>query len=108
MMNDPQYNEAARKLAERMMREGGTTIEGRITLAYKAMESRYPRKEEVRILKEMYQEELSDIQKNPKRVKELLSIGESQIDKSLNQSELAANTVLAMTLINFDGTVIKR
>ena len=38
MMNDPQYNEAARKLAERMMREGGTTPEGRITLAFKAME----------------------------------------------------------------------
>ncbi|MEY4538500.1 MAG: hypothetical protein RLZZ306_257 [Bacteroidota bacterium] len=108
MMNDPQYNEAARKLAERMMREGGTTTEGRITLAYKAMESRYPRKEEINILKEMYQEELLDIQKNPKRVKELLSVGESQIDKTLNQSELAANTVLAMTLINFDGTVIKR
>jgi hypothetical protein len=108
MMNDPQYNEAARKLAERMMREGGTTPEGRITLAYKAMESRYPRTEEVNILKEMYQEELRDIQKNPKRVKELLSIGESKIDKSLNQNELAANTVLAMTLINFDGTVVKR
>ena len=108
MMNDPQYNEAARKLAERMMREGGTTTEGRITLAYKAMESRYPRKEEVNILKEMYQEELMDIQKNPKRVKELLSIGESVVDKTLNQNELAANTVLAMTLINFDGTVIKR
>ncbi len=108
MMNDPQYNEAARKLAERMMREGGITPEGRITLAYKAMESRYPRKEEVSILKEMYQEELSDIQKNPKRVKELLSIGESQVDKTLNQNELAANTVLAMTLINFDGTVIRR
>jgi hypothetical protein len=90
------------------MREGGTTTEGRITLAYKAMESRYPRKEEINILKEMYQEELKDIQKNPKRVKELLSVGESQIDKTLNQSELAANTVLAMTLINFDGTVIKR
>ncbi len=108
MMNDPQYNEAARKLAERMMREGGTTQEGRITLAYKAMESRYPRKEEVNILNEMYQEELSDIQKNPKRVKELLSVGESVIDKTLNQNELAANTVLAMTLINFDGTVVKR
>ncbi len=108
MMNDPQYNEAARKLAERMMREGGTSTEGRITLAYKAMESRYPRKEEINILKEMYQEELLDIQKNPKRVKELLSVGESVIDKTLNQNELAANTVLAMTLINFDGTVIKR
>jgi len=108
MMNDPQYNEAARKLAERMMREGGTTQEGRITLAYKAMESRYPRKEEINILKEMYQEELIDIQKNPKRVKELLSVGESVVDKTLNQNELAANTVLAMTLINFDGTVTKR
>jgi len=108
MMNDPQYNEAARKLAERMMREGGTTQEGRITLAYKAMESRYPRKEELIILKEMFEKELLDIQKNPVRVKELLSIGESAIDKTLNRNELAANTVLAMTLINFDGTVIKR
>ena len=108
MMNDPQYNEAARKLAERMMREGGKTAEGRITLAYKAMESRYPRKEELTILKEMYDEELADIQKRPQRVKELLSVGESQVDKTLNQNELAANTVLAMTLINFDGTVVKR
>ena len=32
MMNDPQYNEAARKLAERMMREGGTNEDARITL----------------------------------------------------------------------------
>ena len=56
----------------------------------------------------MYQEELLDIQKNPKRVKELLSVGESAVDKALNQNELAANTVLAMTLINFDGTVVKR
>ena len=108
MMNDPQYNEAARKLAERMMREGGTTEEARITLAYKAMVSRYPRPQEISILKQMYQEELSDIQKRPNRVKELLSVGESPIDKTLNQKELAANTVLAMTLINFDGTVIKR
>ncbi|MDZ7900469.1 MAG: DUF1553 domain-containing protein [Arcicella sp.] len=108
MMNDPQYNEAARKLAERMMREGGTSEEARITLAYKAMVSRYPRPQEISILKQMYQEELLDIQKRPNRTKELLSVGEAPIDKTLNQNELAANTVLAMTLINFDGTVIKR
>ncbi|MCU0466994.1 MAG: DUF1553 domain-containing protein [Arcicella sp.] len=108
LMNDPQYNEAARKLAERMMKEGGNTPEGRITLAYKAMISRYPRPTELNILKEMYQEELADIQKRPNRVKELLSTGEAPVDKSLNQNELAANTVLAMTLINFDGTVVKR
>jgi hypothetical protein len=108
MMNDPQYNEAARKLAERMMREGGSTADSRITLAYKAMISRYPRPQEVAILKQMYQEELADIQKRPNRIKELLSSGEAPVDKTLNQNELAANTVLAMTLINFDGTVIKR
>jgi hypothetical protein len=108
MMNDPQYNEAARKLAERMMREGGTSEEARITLAYKAMISRYPRPQEISILKQMYQEEMAVIQKKPNRVKEILSVGESPIDKTLNQNELAANTVLAMTLINFDGTVVKR
>ena len=72
------------------------------------MVSRYPRPQEISILKQMYQEELSDIQKRPDRIKEILSIGESPIDKTLNQNELAANTVLAMTLINFDGTVVKR
>lgn len=108
MMNDPQYNEAARKLAERMMREGGESTEERIKLAYKAMISRYPRPEEIKVLKEMYQEELTDLKTKPKRVKELLSAGESPIDTKLNQNELAANTVLAMTLINFDGTIIKR
>ena len=108
MMNDPQYNEAARKLAERMMREGGTNEDSRITLAYKAMVSRYPRPQEISILKQMYQEELSDIQKRPNRIKQILSVGESPIDKTLNQNELAANTVLAMTLINFDGTIIRR
>jgi Protein of unknown function (DUF1553)/Protein of unknown function (DUF1549)/Planctomycete cytochrome C/Concanavalin A-like lectin/glucanases superfamily len=108
MMNDPQYNEAARKLAERMMKEGGNTPDGRITLAYKAMVSRYPRPQEVAILKQLYQEELSDIQKRPNRIKELLSVGEAPVDKTLNQNELAANTVLAMTLINFDGTIVRR
>jgi hypothetical protein len=51
---------------------------------------------------------LADIQKRPNRIKELLSSGEAPVDKTLNQSELAANTVLAMTLINFDGTVVRR
>ncbi|MDR6560317.1 MULTISPECIES: DUF1553 domain-containing protein [unclassified Arcicella] len=108
MMNDPQYNEAARKLAERMMREGGQSPETRITFAYKAMISRYPRPTEINVLKALYQEELADLNKKPARIKELLSVGESPIDQTLNQKELAANTVLAMTLINFDGTLIKR
>src|SRR6202000_14913 len=35
LMNDPTYVEASRKLAERMMLEGGKTAEERIALAYR-------------------------------------------------------------------------
>ncbi|WP_044170703.1 DUF1553 domain-containing protein [Flectobacillus major] len=108
LMNDPQYNEAARKLAERMLKEGGATIQDRITFAFKAMVSRYPSAKEVQILTQLYQDEKKDIETHPSRAKELLNVGESPIDQQLNPVELAANTVIGMTLINFDGTIIKR
>ena len=35
LMNDPTYVEAARKLAERILTEGGPTTEERITFAFR-------------------------------------------------------------------------
>jgi hypothetical protein len=108
LMNDPQYTEAARVLAERMIKEGGMDINKRIELAYKALVSRYPRQKELDLLKKMYAEELSRLQKNPQRVKELLNTGEYPRDNLLNSSEVAACSIIAMTLLNFEETVMKR
>ena len=45
LMNDPTYVEASRKLAERMMKEGGATAEERIAFAFQLATARPPQRE---------------------------------------------------------------
>ncbi len=108
LMNDPQYMEAARVLGERMIKEGGKEPDKQIIFAYEALVGRYPRNEEIRLLKQYYYEELNDLKKNPAKALQVLNVGEFERDKSLNPIELAASSMVATTLINFEETVMKR
>ena len=40
MLNEPQYIEAARALAERTLREGGSTTDDRLTYMFRLVDSR--------------------------------------------------------------------
>ncbi|GAB3555878.1 DUF1553 domain-containing protein [Spirosoma fluminis] len=106
-LNDPQFVEAARVLAQRAMARGeqGDKL---LDNAFKAIVSRPARPQEIQLMKQLYTEELTDFRKNPKRSKELLSVGEYPVDKKLNPAELAAWTVVASTILNFDEAIIKR
>jgi Protein of unknown function (DUF1553)/Protein of unknown function (DUF1549)/Planctomycete cytochrome C/Concanavalin A-like lectin/glucanases superfamily len=108
LMNDPQYVEAARVLGERMMQEGGPDIQKRIEVAFKALLSRMPRPEERTILDRFYQQEKKQALQNPRRVAELLRVGEKTYPRTLAVADLAACTMVATTLINFDETLMKR
>ncbi|WP_161890777.1 DUF1553 domain-containing protein [Pontibacter russatus] len=108
LMNDVQFVEAARVLGGRMMREGGDTPEKRIIYAFRALTSRYPRKEEMEILLNLYQLERADLEQNPERAAQLLQEGEHPMDKTLKATELATCAVVASTLMNFDEFVTKR
>ncbi len=108
LMNDVQYVEASRVLGERMIREGGETPEQRITFAFRALASRYPRPEELNILKDLYQQEYADFKKTPVRATKLLQEGEYPVNKKLPLAEVATCAVVANTLMNFDEFVIKR
>ncbi len=108
-LNDPQFVEAARVLAQHIM----TTVNplnhsDGITAIFKAVISRPARPQEVMLMQQLYAEELADFKTNPKRAAELLSVGEHPVDKTLNPSELAAWTVVASTVMNFDEAMIKR
>jgi hypothetical protein len=103
-LNDPQFVEAARVLAQHVMPTGTNGI----TSIFKAVISRPARPAEVTLMKQLYEEELADFKKNPKRAVELLSVGEYPIDKQLNPAELAAWTVVTSTIMNFDEAIVKR
>jgi hypothetical protein len=62
----------------------------------------------MQILIELYQTEVQAFTKEPQRAESLLSTGEYPRDKSLNTAELAAFTVVANTILNYDEAVVKR
>ena len=106
-LNDPQFVEAARVLAQRALGRGdqGDKL---LNDAFKAVISRPARPQEMQLMKQLYAEELADFQKNTKRAQVLLSVGEYPVDPKLNPAELAAWTVVTNTLMNFDEAIIKR
>jgi hypothetical protein len=107
VMNDPQFVEASRVLAQNMLRQPGD-LDKKLTYGFMALTGRKPSPKEITILKELYQEELMDFRKNPGRVKAVLSTGEYPVNKLVNPMELAAGTIVTSTIMNFDEFMIKR
>ena len=90
------------------MKEGGTDLPDKIDFLYKSLVGRSAQKAEKEVLQNLYQEELQDFKTNQQRALDLLTTGEAPTDFTLNQSELAAHTILASTIMNFDEFVMKR
>ncbi len=107
LMNDPTYVEAARKLAERMMTEGGATADERIAFAFRLATARPPSAEEGRVLKDVFDAELAAFRKDPAAALKLLAIGESPRNTKLDAAELAAWSTVASVILNLDETVTK-
>lgn len=107
LLNDPTYVEASRKLAERIMLEGGASIEERIQFAFRTVLSRQPKPQEVSVLKNIYAQQLDRFRQNPAAAPKLLMVGESPRDEKLEVNELATWATISSVLLNLDETVTK-
>ena len=107
LMNDVTYVEASRKLAERMMKEGGKTYRERIAYGFELATSRLPRRQEGEVLLGVYQQFLDSYQGDAKAADALLSEGESPRDESLDPVELASYTSVASLILNLDEVITK-
>jgi hypothetical protein len=105
LMNDPTYVESARKLAERIMKEGGATPDERIRFAFRALLGRPPTEKEVDVLRKMLDRQRDAYRHDEQAALKLLTFGESARDESLNPAELAAWSIVASVLLNLDETV---
>jgi hypothetical protein len=107
LMNDPTYVEAARFLAQRMIREGGTSIESRLTHGFHLLLGRKPSQQELQVLAAAVERSIQDFTKDAEAAKQLLTFGEAKTNDKLSPAELAAYTTVASTLINLDETITK-
>ena len=66
LMNDPTYVEAARFLAMRMMREGGGTVDSRLTHGFRLLLARRPSPQELAVLRAAFERCQKDFQSRPR------------------------------------------
>jgi hypothetical protein len=107
LMNDPQYVEAARAFAERIIKEGGTTPEARIAFAFETATARPPDSAEAQLLLKTLQANLAEFRANPEGAKQFITVGETPPDEKLDPAELAAWTMLTNLLLNLDEVISK-
>lgn len=107
LMNETQFMEAARALAERTMKQGGTATRQRIHFLFRLCTARQPDEKELAELAAAYQEFLATYQRDQTGAKKLISLGESKPDAKLDPGELAAWTMLANLVLNLDEVLNK-
>ncbi len=123
-LNDPQFVEAARVLAQRVMdnelgvknnqaalskvKNPTTHNSALISHLFQMLICRAPRPEELKLLEELYEEQYRAFIQSPKDADALLKVGEYPTDKTIPKTQLAALAVVANTVMNFDEFVIKR
>jgi len=106
-MNDVQWVEAARALAERVIREGGPSPEQRIDRMGLILLSRVPPPQMAAVLENSLGEMQKRYAANLKGARALVSIGEKEHGSSVPVSELAAWTMIASEMLNLDETLNK-
>ncbi len=100
LMNDTQFVEAARATANRVVKEGGTRVSGRVSYLFQLIVCRPANVDEQKLLVDAYAEQLSYFRANPTAAQKLANAKDAT-------PELAAMVMLASLAFNLDETVTK-
>ncbi len=108
LLNDPQFVETARGLAERSMIHGGSTLADQVAHAFRLALGRPADAREMGVLLALYNEQLAAFQAGREDPRKLIAVGDLPPDRSLDPARLAAMTVLAQALYSHDEFVMNR
>ncbi len=107
LMNDPQYLEAARVLAERVLQTASTSDEKRIERLFELCVSRLPTEKEIAIISSAIANEKEFYANRTEAASALISVGLNPPMEKIDPAELAAWTLAASTILNLDEVVTK-
>jgi hypothetical protein len=106
LLNDVQFVEASRVLAERLMCEG-KTAEERLRLAFLRIVGRRPGAGEVQVLSAGLERHRAHYRRHPEAAKKLLEIGAFPRNGSLDVGEVAALAAIVGMILNLDEVVTR-
>ena len=106
LMNDPTYVEASRVLGYSMM--SYSNPKAAIADTFKKLTGRSIRKQELNLLADLRAEEYEKFKTNKQKTEGWLNTGEFRIENTNDKALVAANAVVASTIINSDAAITKR
>jgi hypothetical protein len=106
-LNDTQFVEAARMLAQRAMKDGGANAEGREAYIFELVTARKPSSLEKETMSKVYEQAFRKYLTTPDLAKKLLLVGETKTDPSLPAAEHAAMSIVANMILNLDESLTR-
>ncbi len=106
LWNDVTYLEAARKLAERSLREAGSDSTKRIRYMFRLATARYPNLQELKLLTSTTEAQLAEYKADPDAARKLIQAGESKVETK-DPIELATWMSIASAILNLDEVLTK-
>jgi len=106
-LDDPQFVEAARNLAQLTLENGGSNATARLDFMAERLLARPLRSKELKITGDVLKSMLAHYQSAPKDAQALISVGESKADPKLDKPTLAAYAMVANELMNLDEVLNK-
>ena len=106
LLNDPQFVEAARVLAERILLAEKDDSK-RIQLIFRSVTARYPQANELQELNDILLTYKQYFSNKPEKAQQLISSGDSPVNTKINKQQVAAWTLLANQLLNLDEVINK-
>jgi hypothetical protein len=105
LMNDPVFVEAARAFAQRILKEGGADNAARLRFAWRTALGRMPADKEIEVLAKTLDAQLLNYNKDKAAAATLAKAGDLPKPEGINDSELAAWTVVGNVLLNLNETI---
>ncbi|MEM8892571.1 MAG: DUF1553 domain-containing protein, partial [Bacteroidota bacterium] len=105
LLNDPQYIEASRLLAARMLEE--TELDEQLRKGFRLATSRDPNANELNVIRSLFRSEKDRFESESEAADSFLKVGQYQVGDPLDPAEHAAMSVVANTLINLDEAKMK-
>lgn len=108
LLNDPQYQEAARAVAQRILQGENQSVDEQLTAAFRLAIGRRPDVEERQRLLQFYEQEKERFRQDEEKMAAFLSIGETPADPDLPPESLAALSLVVNSLMNTDEAIMRR
>jgi len=99
LMDDPQYMEAYRVLATRVLKETSDHDE-QIKLVFRLATRRMPKDAELAVLRPYYDSQIAPFGADKKKAEDLVHVGVQPVDSSLDVAQMAAMTNVAAAVMN--------